>query len=86
MMVIKTRREVVWITSEDLNLTKSIKVSPTDGRKLSVDWIQNKNSIILVYAILYELRNGLMEYVVPYMYQRSVFPAKLCGYPKPNYF
>lgn len=64
-MVIITRREVVWTTSEDLNLTKSIKVAPTDGRKLSVDWIQNKNSIILFYVILYELRNGLMEYVVP---------------------
>lgn len=33
MMVIITRREVVWITSEDLNLTKSIKGAPTDGRK-----------------------------------------------------
>lgn len=52
-------------TSEDLNLTKSIKVAPTYGRKLPVDWIQNKNSIILVYVILYELRNGLMECVVP---------------------
>lgn len=65
MMVIMTRREVVWITLEDLNLTKSIKVAPTYGRTLSVDWIQNKNSIILVYVILYELRNGLMECVVP---------------------
>lgn len=57
MMVIITRREVVWIISEDLNLTKSIKVAPTYGRKFSVDWIQNKNSIILVYVILYELKN-----------------------------
>lgn len=65
MMVIITRREVVWITSEDLNLTNSIKVASTYGRKSSVDWIQNKNSIILVYVILYELRNGMMECVVP---------------------